>query len=290
MKLIIDTHAHYQKLGEEPTIRLIKEAGFDALDFSLHKMKPENTMLGEDYLKRAENTKRLLQKYDIPCPQCHAPIKFPADSPFNESDPRFVEMVRAIRYAAIIGADRIVVHGVCPPEGQYSEEAYQRNVRFYKALEPYAREAGIRIAVENQIHSAFNSPQLFNRIMDAVESPHIIACLDVGHARASGFQPEDFIHQMRPNRVKMLHMHDNIGTDLDLHLLPYDGVIHWDATFEALVDYGYDGDFMLELTPGFLKRMPAEVSAEAFQMAHAIGRHMIRRFQAIKAAKAEQQS
>ncbi len=285
MNLIIDTYTHYLKLGEEPAIRLIRETGFDALDFSLHKMPQERTMLGGDYLEQAENTRRLLEKYGIPCLQCHAPVKFPSGSSFDMADPRFVEMVRAIEYAAIIGANRIVVHGVCPPEGQESEEAYRLNVRFYKALEPFAVKAGIRIAVENQIHSAFNSPKLFNRIMEAVESPSIIACLDIGHARASGFEPEDFIRQLRPGMVKMLHMHDNYGNGLDMHLLPYDGVIHWDATLKALADYGYDGDFMLELTPGFLSRMPVDVSAEALRIAHSVGRHMIRRFEEIKAAK-----
>ena len=88
--------------------------------------------------------------------------------------------------------------------------------------------------------------------VDAVNSEYLVACLDVGHSTALGYDAGDAV-RMLGKRIGCLHIHDNDGRR-DLHLLPYHGVTNWKHFTEALKEIGYNGTMSLETS--LCKLMP----------------------------------
>ncbi len=92
-----------------------------------------------------------------------------------------------------VGIRQVVVHPL--QRGRYyghEQELFDMNMEFYRSLAPYAREAGVRIAIENMWQ---NHPVNGHIVDDVCANPHELAayydtlddpdcftvCLDLGH-------------------------------------------------------------------------------------------------------------
>lgn len=101
----------------------------------------------------------------------------------------------------------------------------------------YAEERKVSIAFEN-----LEGEEYLQALMERYrDRPHIGYCWDSGHDHCYPHKL-DFL-QSFGDRLIMTHIHDNLGvrdpdgvpTTLDdLHLLPYDGNIHWESTIGRL--------------------------------------------------------
>ena len=273
MLLAVETYAARKQLGEEQAFRTIKAAGFDGVDFSFYR-GPD--MLGEDYLKNAQETKARLERCSLVCHQAHAPYEFRFGEAMDCENPHYLAVVRAMEYASILGAEQIIVHGLKVPGGPYSEESYEVNRDYYQSLAPYCRKFGIRIGVENLITTIFPRPELLNRVMAALDPACFVTCMDLGHALVAGMATEDYLAGLTPGILKALHIHDNDGTS-DQHRLPYLGNVNWDAVMKGLAAYGYSGDFTMELT-GYLGSFPPQLIPQALNLAAAVGRDLMKKF------------
>lgn len=244
-----------QLVGDEKAFAMIKKAGFDGVDLSLYSApKGVESRLDDTYLEQAKETKRLLHENGLICNQAHAPFDiFMYDMKLDCSEPTFLATVRSMEYAAIVGAKHIVVHGIKVPSKAGSSESMEYNYKFYKALEPYAKQFGIRIAIEN-IYHCFDRPFDLNEILRRLDDPCFLACVDLGHAHLFGVYPELWLADMAPGTVQALHVNDNFGPvrnptwKADYHLVPGFGSVNWDNVLKALSKIGYTGDFTLELS------------------------------------------
>ena len=63
MRLLVENFELRKKLGEEEALRLIREAGFDGIDYSYYWSKDIVDLLGENYREYAKYVKGLLKKY-----------------------------------------------------------------------------------------------------------------------------------------------------------------------------------------------------------------------------------
>lgn len=276
MKLAVEVWHTVHALGEENGLALLKKSGFDAVDYSFYWQDPANSILDDNYLERAENTKKLLAKYDLVCNQAHAPFGTSFGTPMDVSHPEYKAIVRAMEYASIIGAKHIVVHGLKVPTGT-NETEY--NVKYYRSFLPYIKEFGVKIAVEN-LAGTMTTPKRMNAVLEQLEPEYFVGLLDVGHANHRHIAPESFIRKMLPGRLQGLHIHDNYG-QIDDHILPYMGTIQWEYVLEALAEVNYDGDFTLEL-PGFIPKYSPDMLPEALSFAAGVARKMKEQFQALK--------
>ncbi len=141
----------------------------------------------------------------------------------------------------------IVVHSVTTPKGVDFE---QYNIEFYKSFIPYCEKAGICVAVENlfgrdtkrnRLTSKLGTPKELNTIVEKINSPWIVACVDIGHASLTGYEPEEFINGLTLGILKCLHVQDNDYLD-DRHIVPYMGNLNWEAIITSLKKTGYTGD------------------------------------------------
>lgn len=250
-------------------LRLLKDSGFTAYDFSMFRGELEDRLIdSDDYKSRAEELKAYADGIGIICNQAHAP--FPTAVKGNEAynEQAFPEIVRAIEVAGILGAKVCVVH----PCNDYTAE---ENAALYRRFEPYARAAGVKIGLENM----WNWDRAENHATKAACSRHdnflahlslldegvFVACLDIGHAEMRGLETSavEMIGTLGA-RLQALHIHDN---DLrhDNHALPYTQGIDFSAVISALKGIGYKGDVTLEAS-GFLPRLPLNAYPAAVRL------------------------
>jgi sugar phosphate isomerase/epimerase len=146
MKTVVETHFIKKHFSEAETYKQIKQAGFDAADLSFYY---GSIKLDENYLSAAKETRRLLDEVGLPCVQAHAQFYSDQNPGFqygmnmDVSEPAFLELTRAIEYAAIAGAKNIVCHSITVPEGGQTGACLEYNYKFFKALAPYAKQFGI---------------------------------------------------------------------------------------------------------------------------------------------------
>ena len=268
---------------------MIKEAGFDALDYTFCSVE-EEFCLADNYREYAKELKQHMDKDGIVCNQAHAPFRLSKDGALDESEPRYLEIVRSIEAAAILGAEQIVVHPIYIPVGEthngITYEEYNR--MYYKSLEPYCKKFGIKVAVENMFYydekrkcrrGMLHTMEEIRSMIESIDSPYFIACVDIGHlAITSSQEPEKFIEKMDSSIVRSLHVHGNDYT-FDNHQLPFIFDGNWKEIMQALKKANYQGDLTYEICT-FLKRFPAELSFEALKMAAAVGRYLISVFDA----------
>jgi sugar phosphate isomerase/epimerase len=93
-----------------------------------------------------------------------------------------------------------------------------------------AREEEVIVALRNTWES---DETVLMRLFEAVDSPWLRFCCDVGHAACfSQFAPEEWIVQFR-DRIVNLHFHDNDGSQ-DLHQACGAGVVGFDVVYETI--------------------------------------------------------
>ncbi len=283
MILAIDGYNLWKYVGEENAIRLIKEAGFDGIDYSFY-YKDADEYLGDDYMERAKKTKALLEKYDLICNQTHAPFDFEFGEEMDVSNFHYLRYVRSMEYAAYIGAKHIVIHGVRVPTGSGTDWSLEYNYKFFKSLEPYAKKFGIKIALEN-VSGSFSTPLLHNEMHRRLNDPIYITCIDLGHAQLWGgrfVKTEDFLDSVIPEKLLALHIQDNDAKS-DQHIIPGLGVIDWDKVMMSLAKADYQGDLTFE-TWCFTQAFDPEVFPYSLKLSEQVGRGLMRKFEAAKAS------
>jgi sugar phosphate isomerase/epimerase len=131
--------------------------------------------------------------------------------------------------AAAIGAGAVVVHGGAVKRSypdRVKEYAREQAVRTIREAARHADEVGVPLCVENQRvkeKKRYNTstPGQFAAFLDdvGVDTEYLGVTLDVGHAKASGIDPEAFVERFG-DRIVVAHLHDNDGTADDHDPLP----------------------------------------------------------------------
>ena len=271
MKLCIDFGEPLETLGLEQAIKAIKAAGFDGIDFSFKDKTGRDFLLSEQWEENAWRVKKALDESGLVCNQTHAPSGFSSKWKLCPKAPEMGRIIRAFRFSQILGAKAVVVHAVTDVK---PVDFVPYNLRFYKLLEPYAKAANVKIAVENlfcfdakyhRFEGVFETGEKLSSFLQKLRSQQFVACVDTGHAQLTGTPPEKLIAGMNKTLVKCLHLHDNDGKD-DLHSLPYTGVVNWDGVLSALKKIGYDGDLTFEIM-FFMEKFSAEKMPIALALA-----------------------
>ncbi len=241
------------KFGYEKTFSMIKEAGFDAIDYGYFDDPQES--LSEDYINIAKAQRALLDKLELICGQTHAPFDFRYGEATDKTSLHYEWIVRSMEASVILGAENIVIHSIGVPDGV---DEFEYNVDFYKSLIPYAEKFGIKISIENLFYAPrgeryfrgrFADAEELSALLDVLNSPVFNICIDIGHELITGRIPENVIRSLNSDILATVHLHDNNTWD-DQHRIPYFGVIEWDEVCSALGEIGYKGNFNGEIYYG----------------------------------------
>ena len=285
MKISTQTSHVVSRLGMEAGIKLLCEAGYDALDLSLFEMSNDASPFnGDDYRTYTKWVRSLANDRGVTFNQAHAPFVFNwADREIYEkvAQPR---VLRAVEIAALVGAHTIIVHPIHhQPYPGHEREMHTLNVEYYQAFIPVCRAYGIKVAVENM----WQRDPIRKYIVDDVGSrgatlaalvddlnaiaPCFTACLDVGHSVLVGEETQNAIYALGAERLGALHVHDNNYRE-DQHTLPGLGRMNWPEITTALREIGYRGEFTYE-ADAFLKGFTTDVLPIAVRFMVDIARH-----------------
>lgn len=268
--------------GVRGMLDVFAKAGFEGVDFNNDIPEFYTAEHDRAFYRELGNCAR---EKGIAICQAHAvyPPSFPDD--VEKTEKRFFEIVQGMQNAAYLGAPMIVVHPCthldCTVDGNF-EKMYQCNLSFYRRLIPYAKEFGIKIAIENLRRAAVtNMPDALCRLYDELNDSVFTVCLDVGHCFLHGVDPADAIRILGDRLVHgCLHIHDNMGA-ADEHTLPYYGKIEWESVMKALADIGYEGNFNYEAS-GFIKDVPTDLRPEGLAFMAKVGHYLVSRFEYYK--------
>lgn len=274
MKISIENFPFRLKFGEEKALEMIKKSGFDGIDYSFNAFGNGTAVDLNNHIAKAKAVKKLLDALELSCSQAHAPFSIKYGAKFNLNDKDFSDIVRSLEFATEIGVKQIVVHSIKMPE---NTDFLNYNFEFYKSLEPYAKNLGIQIAVENLVNSVFWRPNSLSNFIRLLDSPVFCACVDVGHAELMGVPPEEFISGMDKNLVKCIHIHDTDGK-VDRHWIPYQGIQNWENITAALADYGYTGEMNMEVIHSF-DNLPEELYFPLLCYAAQVGKVLVNKFE-----------
>lgn len=279
MRLSIENYAVRKVFGDERAMELIRQAGFDAIDYSFYWMpKGENVLDRDDCLCYAHRLREHADRLGLAITQAHAPFDLNLTAPADKQAYDREQIRRAILFAAILGAEQIIVHNVMPSD---PADFFEYNLEFFGSYEQTCREAGIRIAVENLwdrrdgriVGGRLSSPAELGAFLDRLDPACYCGCIDLGHAQIVGEDPAAFIRALGTPRLHALHVQDTDGMQ-DSHTLPFLGRHDWKAITQALADVGYDGDMTFEIF-AYLGALPAEAIPAALRLAHDVGRRLI---------------
>lgn len=284
MKISTQTEVMFRRFGDAEGIRLLAEAGWDALDYSMFDINPATSVLTRsDYREYARSLREKAESYGLRFNQAHAP--FPSYRHGNDeyNTMIFDLIVRSMEIASILGAEIIIVHPIT--HGSTYDERKAINMVFYNRLKPYCEKFGITVALENMwghadghvTPAACSTEAEFVDYIDSLDEKCFCACLDIGHGEMKGsgaFSSVSMIRALGGKRLRSLHVHDNdkIG---DLHTLPFTRSIRWQEIVDALIEIDYPGVFTFE-ADNFIAGFPAELSLEASKLMAAVGRYLVR--------------
>ena len=256
MRYSTTTYCPFRLYGPEKAFALLKEIGYDAVDYgspcSLYEWGKKTV-----FSKSAKEFEAYFAAHaawakaaGIAVGQVHAP--FPT-WPESNDETEFCDMMEAIkksiRATAIMEAPYLVIHcamrkGWAPDDDPAATRAL--NYKVFEELIPAAEREGVTLALENMPCRGIPTctPEELCDYIDMMASDRLVACLDTGHANITGVDCGDFARALGP-RLKVLHIHDNDGK-LDQHITPYMGTVNWQSFMQGLRDIGYQGTLSLE--------------------------------------------
>lgn len=278
-----------KKFGYFGAIDVMKQAGYDAIDLSLFFMESGDTSFGRE---QAIELRAYAESQGLSFNQSHTPFRFDWSNPNEVEERLFPYTVRALELSALAGCKIAVVHPVHHEEYLgHEEERFAQNMNYYRRLLPYAKEYGIKIALENMFqketkrkvigHDTCSRAEEFIRYLDTLDDEHFVACLDLGHCGVVGLEAQDMIRALGHERLQALHVHDNDYTK-DQHTLPGLGKMNWEEIMKALAEINYQGEFTYE-ADRFLFDMPTPMLPRAVSFMVEMGRYLIGRFEEYRA-------
>jgi sugar phosphate isomerase/epimerase len=173
-----------------------------------------------------------------------------------------VELVKnRIAMTSRLGGDVIVLH--LPPRPA-DDSGFDNFYKFlYKSLdeiEPYAKQRGVRIALENGDIQSFN---IIERVLKHYEPEYIGICYDSGHGNV--FEGSLDALERNKSRLLALHLHDNDGAD-DRHDLLFSGTLDWERLARIIAESSYKKCSSMEVNiHGFHTDDEAVFLKEAFE-------------------------
>lgn len=273
--------------GDGRSIALMAEAGFDAIDYTFDQLyKRDCIWNSEKWKEYAKNLVSIAKENRVIFNQAHAPFLFEWEKEGEMDNWIIPTVIHSFECASSLSVPIIVVHPIHHIKYKGNEKyLWDWNMDYYKTLIPYAKEYGVKIALENMLQydekrgcivpDVFASPKEYIDFYDSLSSDQVVACVDVGHSGPTGEDPCLLLRTLG-KRVKALHIHDNCFRNDD-HYLPFLGKIDWESVMQALADIEYDGDFTFEVT-NFLKHFyPEPLIKSALALEKDTGRYLISR-------------
>lgn len=154
---------------------------------------------------------------------------------------------QVLEVAARLRAKSVVLHSQWTPIYSVAncyEPWIEGTARFFKRLsEEFLQDPSITVMLENFLDP---TPQILIDLIDAIDSPQVKACLDIGHVNLfSKLSPIDWADRLG-SRLAHVHLHNNFG-DTDSHLAFEEGTLDLDGFINHLALGPYRANLVIEV-------------------------------------------
>lgn len=296
MKLSTENGALRPRLGERGAIELLAKAGFDAVDYGFSPWLERGEMVWntDGYAAYAKEVRQIAEDNGVYFNQAHGPFVFDT-SLFPDYTRQVLPLFRrCFEACALLGVPHMVIHPIhhLPYKGNEAK-MWDINMEFYHLLLPFARDFGVKIALENMYQydprrgvltrDVFAVPERYAAFYDELNDPSFICLVDTGHCGIVGEDAERMLRVMG-SRVKALHVNDNLFRTDD-HVVPGHGHLDWNGVTRALADIGYTGDITFEVLNIYRAYDDAFLPVSAKYL-HDVGRYLIGKVEGYRGGKA----
>ena len=296
MKICIQSDATKCCLPDREAYRIIKESGFEAIDWNLDsswnykELEKAESFEGHCIFERSlpeimeyyKEELAIIRESGLEIAQAHAPFR-----PNIPGRPDFLDYAisiykKIVLFCDAIGCKNLVVHGVSMAEYEPEltiDKFEEVNRKLYSSLIPELLKTNVTVCAEtlfctNYVAKGYSEGVISNPYLakDWIDRLNEMAgkecfgiCLDSGHLHLLRKSYRGYIPVVG-NRIKALHIHDN-SQDGDLHVMPYTGTINWEDFLTELKKIGYDGDVSFETFSQIKKRhVPIELVPDFMQL------------------------
>ncbi len=204
-------------------------------------------VLEGDWMELVESYKTALD--DLPGELAlHGPF---IDMASGSPDPLIREVVRrrlvqALEIGAMLSVRTVIFHAnfiASIHNERYRSQWTERQVEFWSPLAERAQGLGLVLTLENMWEF---DPYIIQEVLRQVDSPALMACLDVGHSYLfSSVDIDTWLKVMAPYLVHC-HLNNNLG-EVDEHLAFDDGVIDYRDVLPKLRALPLNPAFSLEI-------------------------------------------
>jgi len=224
----------------------IGKAGFDFIDLTLEPPGAASWEID------ATAVRHLLDSHKLRVVG-HTPPYLPIASPFETlRQGAIVEFRRCLEVFQTLQASWMNLHPSTVPMHKRGFSV-ERNLASLNDLLPISRQTGVGLMIEN-VPGAFNTAAQVGELLDPL--PDVGLHLDIGHCNLmNAVNTEQEIMDSYGARLKHVHLHDNRGGDLDLHLPLGSGNINIEEALRILKHSGYDGTITLEIFAGDINQL-----------------------------------
>ena len=214
--------------------RVMKEAGFEGVE-------PLGGMNQEEVLAALKETG--LQAASV-C--CHTHWDKPLSAP-DEATRKigFDGLVQSLQDAKAYGATCVLLVPGVARDGVTYQQCFDRSIVEIKKAIPIARDAGVKIAIENVGNNFIMSPEQAINYLDAINSEQVGFYFDIGNAGRVG--PAEKWINLLGKRIVRIHVKDfsakpsEPGARRGTRPKLLDGDTNWPAVMKALDNAGYTG-------------------------------------------------
>lgn len=252
MKVSTTTSRIADRFDVFTALKIISDAGFDAVDFSMFCMNNGKPCIlnTDEYKEHIMKVKEYAESLGLHFNQAHAPFPTVKEDDEEYNKENLPKVKRAIEIAGMLGIENIVVHPVV-----FKENQKEKNIALYSELAEVAKKANVKIALENmfgktnpetgkKFTNVCSLGEEFADYYDSLPKEHFSCCVDIGHCGLVDSTAGEMIRALG-NRVACLHTHDNNEFD-DLHYPPFMFDLNWDDIARALAEIDYNGYITLE--------------------------------------------
>lgn len=286
---------------------LIKNAGFNSVDFSLNTYLTNKEIYGLKLNNFFDKSINELEEYFTPhklaaseCQitfnQMHMPYPMYLSNGNDDINDYLQKNVaiKSLQICKFLNCSYIVVHGFKLARllgSEYTE--WEQTEKFLKFIGSVAKELGIVICLEN-IYTSIDGRVVegpccdarlladrIDKLNDTFRGEVFGACFDTGHANLIKIDFEDFLTTLG-DRLKVLHIHDNNGI-ADLHQIPFTFsssprnqiTTDWAGFIKGLKNINFDKALSFETAP-VLQAFPPELKEEVLKFIAEIGIYFAR--------------
>ncbi len=246
LKTSIESAAYFGAYDYEIGLAKMHEHGFNCVDYTIAG-EPVDRYSDEEYFSYLKSLKNAAKENQIGFFQAHGnrdTISLVDGCKMNDF------LLRQLITCSELECEYLVLHPYTDGyilNADSHETIFQKNLDFFQMLLPYAKRYGITICVENLPFRWYEMCRVteVKKLLKTINDENCKACFDTGHANVMRENIYDSIKLLGQD-LKVLHLHDNYGTEDDRHYLPYRGNVNWEGFIKALKEIGYQGSINLE--------------------------------------------